>query len=62
MKTALLLMTAVACLGLGACHRDHVDHDEVGRTKTTTKSMVDTPEGKRTVTETREKNTTINAR
>jgi|GEM_PF-4823420 len=60
MKTALVILAATSCLFLGACHNDHYDHDEVGRTKTTTKSTIDTPDGKKTVTETREKATVVN--
>ncbi|HYE61910.1 MAG TPA: hypothetical protein VD997_07925 [Phycisphaerales bacterium] len=55
MKAVVVLMVAAALLPLGACRHD----DEVGHTKTTTKSSVQTPEGKKTITETRTKDTTI---
>lgn len=58
MKAALALIIAATSLPLAACHHDHHD-DAVGHSKTTTKSTVQTPEGRRTVTETKTKDTTV---
>lgn len=54
--TAALLMFMGALIGMGGCH----SHSEpVGHSKTVEKTVVDTPYEKTTVTETKEKKTTI---
>jgi hypothetical protein len=53
MKAMRLIALAVILAGCS---------EPVGYKKTTTKQTVDTPEGKTTVTETREKNTRIDPR
>jgi hypothetical protein len=55
MKTTRLIIAASIVLAAGCS-------EPVGRSKTTSKQTVDTPTGKTTVTETREKSTTIDPR
>lgn len=56
--TVAIAFSLLAITGLGAC----ASSEPVGYTKTTTKTTNDTPTEKTTVTETREKNTTVTPR